>query len=249
MRAYRRSGTSRRVTWTELDVPDAPPMPVYEAAPDHDRSGATIVVLHELFGVTDDIRGIADDLAAAGHRALAPQLYHRTAAAGEQYPRNDAGRASAFAQLHQLNRDQAVDSIRAALAVADDPDRVGLLGFSMGGHVAYLAACRLPVRETVAMYPGWLTGTDVPLTQPTPTVELTPGITGAITICVGSGDRLIDSEQVEAVRIALAAADVPHRIEVLPNAPHAFFWPGTPEYDPAARARSWSLAVEAFARL
>jgi carboxymethylenebutenolidase len=51
-----------------------------------------VIVAHELFGVNPDIRGVADDLAAAGYLAIAPEFYHRDAPLGRWLERDDAGR-------------------------------------------------------------------------------------------------------------------------------------------------------------
>ncbi|MDF8264528.1 dienelactone hydrolase family protein [Luteipulveratus flavus] len=121
------------------------------------------------------------------------------------------------------------------------------MGFSMGGHAAYLAATALPVPRTVVLYAGWLTGTDVPLSRPEPTYDLTSGLTGEVLMIVGAADPLVDAATREALAARLAEAGVPHELVVLPGVEHAFFWPGTPAYDTDAVAESWRR-IEAFLR-
>jgi len=84
---------------------------------------------------------------------------------------------------------------------------VAVVGFSAGGHLSYLAACRLPVSRTAVLYGGWLPGTDIPMSQPTPTLDLTPGITGRILYLAGEDDALIDAGQREQIRTALASLE------------------------------------------
>ena len=50
-----------------------------------------------------------------------------------------------------------------------------MIGFSAGGHLSYLAACRLPISRTAVLYGGWLPTTDIPMSQPSPTLDLTRG--------------------------------------------------------------------------
>ncbi len=119
-------------------------------------------------------------------------------------------------------------------------ERVAVIGFSAGGHLAYLAACRLPVSRTAVLYGGWLTSTDIPMSRPTPTLEETPGITGRILYLVGEADTLIDAGQREQIRAALAAAGVEHEMVSYPGVGHAFFWPGTPPFDKTARDDAWA---------
>ena len=202
-----------------------------------------MIVAHELFGVNPDIRGVADDLAAAGYLAVAPEFYHRDAEPGRWLGRDDAGRQEGFGYLNRLGRDQAVADVAAALEwLRSQPgiERVAVIGFSAGGHLAYLAACRLPVSRTAVLYGGWLTSTDIPMSRPTPTLEETPGISGRILYLVGEDDTLIDAGQREQIRAALAAAGVEHEVVSYPGAGHAFFWPGTPPFDEAARDDAWA---------
>ena len=64
-----------------------------------------------------------------------------------------------------------------------------MVGFSAGGHLSYLAACRLPIERTAVLSGGWLPSTDIPMRGPTPTLELTPEITGRLLYLVGEATR------------------------------------------------------------
>jgi carboxymethylenebutenolidase len=226
----------------QIPVTDGTTLPAYLARPAAEPAPTGVIVAHELFGVNPDIRGVADDLAAAGYLTIAPEFYHRDAPPGRWLERDDAGREEGFGYLRRLGRDQALADVAASSAwLTSQPgiDRVALVGFSAGGHLSYLAACRLPVSRTAVLYGGWLPGTDIPLSQPAPTLELTPGITGRLLYLVGADDALIDAGQREQIRAALVAAGVSHDIVTYPGAGHAFFWPGTPPFDAAARDDAW----------
>jgi carboxymethylenebutenolidase len=97
------------------------------------------------------------------------------------------------------------------------------------------------------LYGGWLPGTDIPMSQPTPTLDLTPGITGRILYLAGEDDALIDAGQREQIRTALAAAGVDHELVSYPGVGHAFFWPGTPPFNREARDDAWRRIVELLA--
>jgi carboxymethylenebutenolidase len=233
----------------ELPVADGTTLSGYLARPGGPARTA-VIVAHELFGVNPDIRGVADRLAAAGHLALAPEFYHRDMAPGRWLERTDAGRAEGFRLLHRLTRDQALADVSAALAWLDGQpgiERTALIGFSAGGHLAYLAACRLPVSRTAVLYGGWLPSTSIPLSQPTPTLELTPGLTGRLLYLVGGDDALIDAAQREEIGAALDRAGVDHELVVYPEVQHAFFWPGTAAYDPVAAGDAWARLVRLLA--
>jgi carboxymethylenebutenolidase len=235
---------------TSIPVLDGTSLPVYVARPAADPARTGVIVAHELFGVSPDIRGVADDLAGAGYLAVAPEFYHRDAPPGRWLERDDAGRQEGFGYLRRLGREQALADVAAAMAwLGAEPgiERVAVVGFSAGGHLSYLAACRLPVSRTAVLYGGWLPGTDIPLGQPEPTLALTPGITGRLLYLVGEHDTLIDARQREQIRAALAAAGVDHELVAYPGVQHAFFWPGTPPFSQAARDDAWRRILELLA--
>jgi carboxymethylenebutenolidase len=233
------------VTMTTIKIPvedDGTSLPAYLARPAADPAPVGVIVAHELFGVNPDIREIVDDLARSGFLTIAPEFYHREAAPGHWLERDDAGRREGFGYLHRLRRDQALADVAAGMEwLRSQPgiERVAVVGFSAGGHLAYLAACRLPVGRTAVLYGGWLTGAEIPMSQPTPTLSLTPGITGRILYLVGEDDALIDAGQREQIRAALAAAGADHELISYPAVGHAFFWPGTPQFSRDARDDAW----------
>jgi carboxymethylenebutenolidase len=91
------------------------------------------------------------------------------------------------------------------------------------------------------LYGGWLTVTDIALSQPAPTLELTPGITGRVLYLVGEDDMLISAEQRSQIRAALSGAG---EVVSYPGVQHAFFWPGTPPFSQAARDDAWRRILE-----
>ena len=239
--------SNERIT---LAVPDGTTLPGYLGRPAGAASGTAVIVAHELFGVNPDIRGVTDRLAAAGHLALAPEFYHRDAAPGRWLERTDAGRQEGFALLHRLARDQALVDVTVAMTWLNGQpgiERTAVIGFSAGGHLAYLAACQLPVSRTAVLYGGWLPGTDIPLSQPGPTLDLTPGITGRLLYLVGGDDALIGAAQRKEIGAALERAGVDHELVVYPGVEHAFFWPGTPAYDAGATGDAWRRILDLLA--
>jgi carboxymethylenebutenolidase len=226
-------------------------MQAYLARPGGAQPSPSVVVCHELFGVTPDIESVADRLAAQGFTALAPELYHRDAPPRTALPRDDEGRATGFGYLNGLTRDGVIADLGAAWNWLREDDAttaaVGALGLSMGGHLAYLAATQVPFLATAVLYGGWLTGTDIPPSTPQPTILLTPGIEGAVLYVVGSEDSLVSGADRDEIERALVAAGVVHELVVQPGAGHAFLWPGTPAYDEAATADTWSRVDRFFA--
>jgi len=242
------------MTAVSIPVSDGTVLPAYVARPaslSATLPATGVIVAHELFGVTPGIRGVADDLAGAGHLAIAPEFYHRAAPPGRWLPSDDAGRTEGFGYLHQLQRRHALDDTAAAIVwLRSQPgiERIAMVGFSAGGHLAFLAACSLEIDRTAVLYGGWLPVTDIPLSQPTPTLELARGISGRLLYLVGEDDFLITAEQRRQISDALDAAGPGHELVSYPGVGHAFWWPGTAMFNQKARDDAWSRILELLAR-
>jgi carboxymethylenebutenolidase len=123
---------------TTIPVPGTGSVPAYFApAQDADGPAPGVVVVHEAFGLNQDIRRIADDFAARGYHALAPDLL------------SYAGRMRCLVQITKaLSSGQGrsfdeLEAARAWLAAREDSNgNVGIAGFCLGGAFALLMATR-----------------------------------------------------------------------------------------------------------
>ncbi|MEV1240101.1 dienelactone hydrolase family protein [Nonomuraea sp. NPDC049750] len=222
------------------------PMGGYLARPAGDGVHPAVIVAHQLFGLTEDVRAVADRIAGMGYVVLAPDYYHR-ADPGVELPATDEGRARGFELIATLSRTGVLYDTRAAadyLAARDDTSgAVGMVGLSLGGHLAYLAATQLGFPITVVLYAGWLTGTDIPVSGPEPTLDLTPGIKGKLVYIVGDRDHAIIEEQHAAIAERLQADGIRHEMVVLAGAPHAFL----AQEDSPYHAETWQRIEQALA--
>ena len=218
-------------------------------APAAGRRGAVLVGM-EMFGVTAYVRSVADRIAALGYTAYAPDFYHRVAPGIELEPDND-GRARGFELAGTLTRGQALEDLRAAIELLrardDATGAVAMVGMSFGGHIAYLAATQLDLATTVVFYGGWLTGTDIALSRPAPTLALTPGIRAPLLYLVGDADHAVPTADRERIAAALGAAGVEHELVVYPDTPHGFFCDVRDTYRPAQAADAWARTRRALA--
>ncbi len=129
-------------------------IPVYVAVPD-EQTEAAIIVIPEIFGVNAGIRKKCDDWAALGYVAVAPDIFWRFAPGAELDPDVPAQLEQAFGYFGQYDPDLGVQDIEAAihwLRHVQAVDKVGLVGFCLGGRMAYMAAARTDIDASVGYY-------------------------------------------------------------------------------------------------
>lgn len=140
--------------WKTLRAEDGHELSAYVAQP----SGvpvAGLVVIQEIFGVNAHIRSVADSYAKDGFLAVAPAIFDRFEAGVElRYEGEDMQRAMGFAK--RLNMDNVLKDTHAAIDYAHvaTGKRTGVIGYCLGGSVAWLAACRLKIDAAVGYYGG-----------------------------------------------------------------------------------------------
>jgi len=128
-------------------------IPAYVARPDADGARA-IVVIPEIFGVNAGIRRKCDDWAAEGYLAIAPDIFWRFAPGVELDPDVEAEMNEAFGYFGQFDPDKGVRDIEAAIRWlrGQGAEKIGCVGFCLGGRLAYMAATRTDVDASVGYY-------------------------------------------------------------------------------------------------
>ena len=128
--------------------PDGKSVNGYLAEPAQGAKAPAMVVIQEWWGLNDQIRGVADKLAAAGYRALVPDLYRGKVAV-------EAKEAEHL--MTGLNfGDAAGQDIRGAVQfLKKDSPKVGVTGFCMGGALTLLAAVNVPEANAAVVWYGY----------------------------------------------------------------------------------------------
>ena len=129
-------------------------IPAYVARP-QSTPRAAIIVVPEIFGVNAGIRRKCDDWAEQGYLALAPDIFWRFAPGVELDPDVPEQLQEAFGYFQQYDADAGVKDIEAAihhLRRSEGCAKVGLVGFCLGGRLAYMAAARTDISASVGYY-------------------------------------------------------------------------------------------------
>jgi len=225
--------------WIDIPSFDGKTFAAYLAMPPKTPRGEPapgMVVLQEIWGVNAHIRAVADQYAADGYIVLAPDLFWR------MQPRVDLGydedgTKQAFGYRKGIDldlADQDIQSTVAALkAMTEVAGGVGVVGYCMGGMLAYRAAARAGVACAVCYYGGGIAQQ----------LDVASSIAVPMAMHFGDKDAHITPDQVDAIKAAVGSR--PNvRIDTYAAADHGFNCWARPSYhqQSAALAHGRSLA-------
>lgn len=203
----------------------------YLALPDASGPRPGVVVIHEAYGLNDNIRDITRRFADSGYAALAVDLFTG---------RNRAicmARYMAGMLMGSVNR-FGIDDLKSALTYLArlpevDAQRMGAIGFCMGGGFAIAWACTDSRLKAIAPFYGVNPRPLEVVNRLCPVVGSYPG--NDFTARAG---RALDQ--------ALTREKIAHDIKVYPHTRHSFFNDTSPAYDKQAADDSWRRVVEFF---
>src|SRR3972149_5756105 len=149
--AERRRAMEIQTRTVQLSTPDGQ-MPAYECQPTGKSPAPAVIVIMEAFGLNSHIKDVTERVAREGYVAIAPDLYHRFGS--PIIPYEDLPKALGY--LQQLQDDKLMVEVGATIAhLKRQPfvraDRIGIMGFCMGGRVTFLAAARHAADLTAAV--------------------------------------------------------------------------------------------------
>jgi carboxymethylenebutenolidase len=198
------------------------------AHPSGDGTYPPVVVIQEWWGVDDHVMDVTRRFARAGFLAMAPDLYHGAVATEP----SDAKKL-----LMELDVDQAVSEIGQAVAYLLQHPRakgesVGVVGFCMGGRLAFRVAEVTPDVGAVVVFYG----------HP-PEPDAAERVQAPILGLFGGQDAGIPVDTIRTFDEALTEARVEHEFVVYPQAGHAFFNDTRSRHDADASADAWNRTV------
>jgi carboxymethylenebutenolidase len=232
-----------KTSWEKVSV-DNSPMGLYLAQPDGAGPFPAIVVIQNKDGVREFTQAMTRRVAEAGYVAIAPQLYHR-----EDEPKTP----EETEKLRHARRDTNVindlnETINFLRGCANaDTSRLGIVGFCMGGRIAFLAAAATAsFKAGVDFYGGgvyskW--GSD----RPAPS-ELAADISCPIQGHFGELDTSPPPDEMRRLDAELTKLGKAHQFFFYAGAPHGFNRSGWDGYKPDHDATSWARTLDFFAK-
>ena len=194
-----------------------------------DGGGPGVIVIQEWWGLVGHIKNVADRFAAAGYVVLAPDLYH-----GEETTSpDDAGKL-----MMALNIDRAEKDLRGVadyLAGQASGDRLGVVGFCMGGQLALYAASKNENIGACVNFYG---------IHPNVKPDL-KALKAPVLGLFAENDGFVNPDVVRELESNLKAAGVATDFHIYPGVDHAFFNDERDVYDESAAGDAWNR-VQAF---
>lgn len=203
----------------------------YIAEPDDDAKHPGVVLIQEWWGIEPHVRSVAQRLASEGFVVAVPDLYH-----GKVVTEPDE--AMKMIMMLKGNVDRASKEIIGALETLKtrpnvDPKKLGLIGFCVGGFLAFTVAARYS--DLAAVVPFYGGGYD-------PTPEEVAKVNVPVLAIYGSQDASIPASQIEKIERMYKEAGKDITVKIY-DAGHAFINPDHGDGNEAAAADAWPLAV------
>jgi carboxymethylenebutenolidase len=211
---------------------DGKPVTGYVARPTKSKGNLPgIIVIHEWWGLNDNVRAQARRLAGEGYVTLAVDLYGGKVATQPQ---------DALKLMQALSASPADDNLRQAYDYLDKvakAPRVGTIGWCLGGHWSFEAALLLPDKvDATVIYYGQVKADDAEL------AKLNMPILGLF----ASKDTIVPVAMVESFQAQMRKLGKPVDIHIYEGAAHAFANPSGGAYDVAAAEDAWQRTTAFF---
>lgn len=188
-----------------------------------------VVVIQEIFGLTDHVEEICGVFADAGYHAIAPSLFDRVEK-GFLVGHDQDGIQRGIAAVMKSPWPQVVSDMQAAIDALPQP--VYVTGFCYGGAAAWMAAAQCTGVKAASCFYGRLIANLLDHQPKAP-----------VMLHYGARDASIPPENVESVRLA-----APNSPLYLYDAGHGFCRAGSHDYDAAARELALDRTLNWFAR-
>lgn len=219
---------------------DDGPMPTHVAVPAGTPKGG-VVVVQEAFGVTAHIQDVARRFAAAGWYAIAPAFFHRQGSPVFSYDDLEPVMPVMATLTSGAITNDVLASFDTLEAAGIPKEKTAIVGFCMGGTIAFYGATLRPIAAAVSFYGGGITEGRFGLPA---LLDLAPSLAAPWLGLFGDEDPMIPVDDVERLREATAKAPVESELVRYPQAGHGFHCDERPaNYVPEAATDAWQRTL------
>jgi carboxymethylenebutenolidase len=211
----RLNASPRHGEWVNVPLPgSATPIRSWVVYPERATNAPVVIVIQEIYGLTDWIRGVADQLAADGFIAIAPDLLSGMGPGGggtEAYANRDA----VVAGVRGLTPEESMRRLDAVYAYAGTipsaSERIGVVGYCWGGAASFAYAAHQPELDAAVVYYG---------TSPA-TPDAYRRINAPVLGLYGEDDQRVNAT-IQPARDAMGPLGKTYEVEIYPGAGHGF---------------------------
>ncbi|HVT90388.1 MAG TPA: dienelactone hydrolase family protein, partial [Tepidisphaeraceae bacterium] len=148
--------STRHGEWVDVEMPGSETkIKSFVVYPERPDKAGVVIVIHEIFGLSDWVRGVADQLASEGFIAIAPDLVSGMGPGGggtESLGNNATRTVSSLPVDEQFKRLEAVRDYALKIPAANG--KIGTVGFCWGGTASFNYAARQPKLNGAIVYYG-----------------------------------------------------------------------------------------------
>jgi carboxymethylenebutenolidase len=234
----RLAASSRHGEWVTVRTSESDSVRAWVVYPERPDPAPVVLVVHEIFGLSHWVRAVADQLAAEGFIAIAPDLLtmKNIPAGADGAPDADVARA----EIGSLDRDVLHQQLMAVaeygMSLPAATDSYGIVGYCWGGTVSFEHAIRSPSLAASVVYYG-----------SSPDTALMGSINAAVLGLYGENDARVN-ETIPGAEEAMARLGKNFQHEIYPGAGHGFLraQEGADGANLSATHAAWPRTIEWF---
>lgn len=235
------NSSPRHGEWVDVPLPGSDtPVRTWVVYPERDDDAPVVIVIMEIYGMTDWIRSVADRLAADGFIALAPDLLSGMGPAGGG-TESLGSRDDVVAAVRELSSEEAMirlDAVRDyAMSIESATGEVGVVGYCWGGSTSFAYAVHQPELDAAVVYYG---------TSPSE-AEAYEQISAPVLGLYGGDDQRVNAT-IPTAREAMDGLGKTYEVEIYEGAGHGFLR-AQPEREGAnmrAAEQAWPRTIAFF---
>lgn len=221
-----------------ISVADGTEMDLYVALPEGPGPFPAVIVLQEAFGVNHHIRSVAERFCAQGYAVVSPDLFHRTI---RRLEGSYTDFAAITAHFQAVTKEGLTSDLKASYdwlqqQTTVNENKVGSVGFCLGGRVSFLANAVLPLSAAISYYGGGLEQL----------ADEAPNLHAPHLFYWGGLDKHIGQDKIDTIVNAVKAAGKDYTNVVISYADHGFHCDERDSYHPLAAKEAWAHTLAFF---